>query len=200
MQACAVRSRLVHDAWMQAARSGDVTTKTHNESQIMSKTAGWVGALFALLLAATSQASSLLGYDPKADPFEQYHEAIAAAKAQDKLVLIIAGGDWCRWCHALERFVSNDPEVAAQLDDTFVVMKVYVGLDNYNDFFFSQLPPAKGAPHFWVISPEKEVLASLSTGGFEAGKAGYDKAAFLSFIDEWRMRRHAPEARLAASH
>jgi hypothetical protein len=65
-------------------------------------------------------------------------------------------------------------------------MKVYVGFDNYNDLFFSQLPPAKGAPHFWIISPEKEILASQSTSGFEAGKKGYDRQAFLQFIADWR--------------
>jgi hypothetical protein len=168
----------------------------------MSKTASWVGALFALLLATASHASAQdydLGYDPKADPFEQYHEAIAEAQAQNKLVLVIAGGEWCRWCHALERFVSNDPDVERRLNDTFVVMKVYIGFDNYNDFFFSQLPPAKGAPHFWVISPEKEVLSSLSTAGFEAGKSGYSREAFLSFIDEWQTRLHSDNARFAAT-
>jgi hypothetical protein len=29
-------------------------------------------------------------------------------------------------------------------------------------------------------------LASQSTGGFEAGKRGYDKQAFMQFIDTWK--------------
>lgn len=144
------------------------------------------GALLLLLCIAQSGLAEDLGYDPSADPFEQYHAAIARAQREHKLVLVIAGGDWCRWCHVLERFVANDTEVEARLHETFVVMKVYVGFENYNELFFSQLPPAKGAPHFWIISPDKEVLASQSTGGFEAGKRGYDKQAFLRFIDEWR--------------
>lgn len=127
-----------------------------------------------------------LGYDPEADPFEQYHEAIEQAQRENKLVLVIAGGDWCRWCHVLEQLLASDREVETRLHETFVVMKVYVGFDNYNDLFFSQLPPAKGAPHFWIISPEKEILASQSTSGFEAGKKGYDRQAFLQFIADWR--------------
>ncbi len=152
------------------------------------------GAVFVLLACVAQLGlASDLGYDPSVDPFEQYHQAIAQAQEEHKLVLIIAGGDWCRWCHVLDRFVENDAEVEARLHETFVVMKVYVGFDNYNDLFFSQLPPAKGAPHFWIVSPDKEVLASQATGGFEAGKKGYDKEAFLQFIAAWRVE--ATEAR-----
>jgi len=146
------------------------------------------GVVAMLLLSNASFAASKLGYDPKADPFEQYHEAIALADAENKLVLVIAGGDWCRWCHVLDRFVANDVDVEARLHDAFVVMKVYVGFDNYNDMFFSQLPEARGAPHFWIISPSKQVLSSQSTGGLEAGKSGYDKQAFLQFIDHWKAQ------------
>jgi len=129
-----------------------------------------------------------LGYDPSADPFEQYRAAIEQAKTEHKLVLVIAGGDWCHWCHALNRFVTTNSDVDTALHDTFVVMKVYVGDENYNEFFFSQLPEARGAPHFWIISPDRNVLASQSTGAFERGKRGYDKQEFLNFVSDWKNR------------
>ena len=143
-------------------------------------------ALLATSLCAHASAATKLGYEPQADPFEAYHAAIEQAEQENKYLLIIAGGDWCHWCHVLDRFVAREAEVDAKLHDTFVVLKVYVGFDNYNDAFFSQLPPAKGAPHFWIVSPQKEVLASQSTGSLEAGKRGYDKEAFLQFIDTWK--------------
>jgi len=139
--------------------------------------------------AQAQSANKNLGYDPKADPFEQYHDAVAQAQAQNKLVLIIAGGDWCRWCYVLNKFVTRNQDVEAALNDTFVVMKVYVGDENYNEFFFSQLPEARGAPHFWIVSPERNVLSSQSTGAFEHGKSGYDKHEFLEFIDHWKKQR-----------
>jgi hypothetical protein len=142
----------------------------------------------ALAGSPRCDAENSLGYDPQADPFEQYHESLVLAERQNKLVLVIAGGDWCRWCYVLERFVASDADVERGLHETFVVMKVYVGFDNYNEMFFDQLPLAKGAPHFWVISPHKEVLSSQSTGGFEAGKRGYDKEAFLAFIEQWKRQ------------
>lgn len=151
-----------------------------------------------LAVAASAYAGSGrtrdLGYDPGADPFEQYHEAVEQAQAQRKLVLIIAGGDWCRWCHVLNRFVSGNDDVESALNDAFVVMKVYVGDENYNEFFFSQLPEARGAPHLWIVSPNRDVLASQSTGTFEHGRNGYDKQEFLRFIDQWKHHGAAPLA------
>jgi hypothetical protein len=93
----------------------------------------------------------------------------------------------------LSRFVSSNDDVEAQLNATFVVMKVYVGPGNYNEMFFSQLPQAYGAPHFWIVSPEREVLASQSTAKLEKGKSTYDKASFLAFIDQWRKIAASPE-------
>jgi hypothetical protein len=149
--------------------------------------------VLALLLLASVSAAADLGYDPQADPFDQYQQAVTRAAATNKLVLIVAGGDWCRWCHVLNRFVSNNEDVEARLKDTFVVMKVYVGPENFNELFFSQLPQAYGAPHFWIVSPEREVLASQSTAKLERGKSTYDKASFLAFIDQWRKVSAAPE-------
>ena len=145
-------------------------------------------ALIGAIAAQAQAAGKGLGYDPKADPFVQYHEAVAQAQAQNKLVLIIAGGDWCHWCHALNKFVHHNDDVETALNDTFVVMKVYVGDENYNEFFFSQLPQARGAPHFWIIAPDRNVLSSQSTSSFER-KGGYDKHEFLEFIDRWKKQR-----------
>ncbi|HEY5806481.1 MAG TPA: thioredoxin family protein [Povalibacter sp.] len=153
----------------------------------------------ALIITAASAWASgndatRLGYDPGADPFEQYQQAIAQAHAENKLVLIVAGGDWCRWCHVLNRFVTTNTDVEAALRDTFVVVKVYVGDENFNEFFFAQLPEARGAPHFWIVSPERNVLASQSTAAFEHGRNGYDKHEFLQFIAQWRQHPVTPLA------
>jgi hypothetical protein len=162
-------------------------------------------SLLALLLLASASTAADLGYDPQADPFDQYQRAVSEAAASNKLVLIVAGGDWCRWCHVLNRFVNSNADVEARLDETFVVMKVYVGPGNYNEMFFSQLPRAYGAPHFWIVSPEREVLASQSTAKLERGKSTYDKQSFLAFIDQWRQvitppERHARSKASASLH
>jgi Thioredoxin-like len=151
-----------------------------------------LSALTLLLLASISTAGDL-GYDVEADPFDQYQQAIEQAGATNKLVLIVAGGDWCRWCHVLNRFIASNEDVETRMNDTFVVMKVYVGPGNFNELFFSQLPEAYGAPHFWIVSPQREVLASQSTAKLERGKSSYDKESFLAFIEQWKSISSGPE-------
>jgi hypothetical protein len=156
-------------------------------------------SVMTLLLMASLSAAADLGYDPEADPFEQYQQAIGQAAAMNKLVLIVAGGDWCRWCHVLNRFVASNDDVEARLNDTFIVMKVYVGPGNFNELFFSQLPEAYGAPHFWIVSPQREVLASQSTAKLERGKSTYDKESFLAFIEQWKNVSANPERHARAA-
>jgi hypothetical protein len=171
--------------------------------RIMTTTAA---AVLMLLILPAHSGNADLGYDPDADPFEQYQNAIAEAQASNKLVLIVSGGDWCRWCHLLHQFITRNRDVQTRLDEAFVVMKVYIGEENSNDFFFEQLPRAYGAPHFWVIAPDRNVLASQSTVPFERGKNGYDKEKFLQFVEHWdqvrlaRARDGADEELQAAAH
>ena len=149
--------------------------------------AGAAAALVALLSVAVGAAEDL-GYDSKADPFVQLDQGVAQAKAEDKLVLLISGGDWCIWCHYLNAFVKNDAEIERDLYDTFVVVKVYVGDENKNDAFFSNWPEAGGAPHFWVFSTDGNLLSSQPTLVLEDGDKSYDKQKFLAFIARWMNR------------
>lgn len=137
---------------------------------------------------ATAQPKTDIGYDPRANAFKQLDAAVATAKAEDKLVLLISGGDWCVWCHYLAQFLERETALDASLHDVFVVQKVYVGNENKNTEFFAQLPEAAGAPHFWVLSQTGELLASQNTLPLEDGAKSYDTAKFQSFIGEWRER------------
>jgi hypothetical protein len=129
-----------------------------------------------------------IGYDPAANAFDQLAGAVTAAKADDKLVLLISGGDWCIWCHYLAEFLERETALDAALHDVFVVQKVYVGSDNKNTEFFARLPKALGAPHFWILDSGGEVLESKDTVPLEDGGKSYDAAKFRVFVDEWRDR------------
>jgi thiol:disulfide interchange protein len=149
-----------------------------------------LAAVAALLIGVEALAadSTKLGYDPQANPFEQLEAALATARAEHKLVLLVAGGDWCVWCHYLAAFLEREPAIDAALHDVFVVAKVYVGDENMNKEFFERLPKAAGAPHFWVVSAGGEVAASQDTLPLENGAKSYDPAAFTAFIERWRAR------------
>jgi thioredoxin-related protein len=144
-------------------------------------------AVFALgATIAAAQPKKDIGYDARANAFEQRNSAVAKAAADDKLLLLISGGDWCIWCHYLAEFLERDRPLDTALHDVFVVQKVYVGDQNMNNEFFATLPKAAGAPHFWVLSASGELLASQDTLPLEDGNKSYDPAKFSAFIERWR--------------
>ena len=147
--------------------------------------AGAVAVWFSITTSGYAQ--NTLGYDPAADPFAQLQTARATAAADDKRVLIIAGGEWCIWCHYLDAFLGTHPDINKALKDTFVVVKAYLGDENDNEAFFATLPEAVGYPHFWVLAPDGNVLASQNTLPLEDGDKSYDERNFVAFIDQWRM-------------
>jgi hypothetical protein len=146
-------------------------------------------AVALVALAATAEAAAAdIGYDPRANAFEQLDAAVAQAAVEDKLVLLISGGDWCIWCHYLAAFLQREADLDAALHEVFVVAKVYVGADNRNTEFFARLPEAAGAPHFWILSPTGELLESQQTVVLEDGDKSYDRAAVAAFVERWRER------------
>jgi Thioredoxin-like len=154
-------------------------------------------AAMLITLAVSGCARDGLGYDPQADPFAQLRDGQATAAAEDKLILIVAGGEWCIWCHYLDAFLDDNPDVSTPLKDTFVVVKTYVGEDNENDAFFSTMPEAAGYPHFWVLAADGTMLASEGTLPLEDGDKSYDKRKFAAFIDKWKARLEV-EAKIAS--
>ncbi len=51
-------------------------------------------------------------------------EAFAAARAQDRPVLLDIGAVWCHWCHVMDAESYEDEETAALINELFVPVKV----------------------------------------------------------------------------
>ena len=51
-------------------------------------------------------------------------EAFAAARGENKPMLLDIGAVWCHWCHVMDRESYDDPEVAAIVNDHFIAVKV----------------------------------------------------------------------------
>ena len=143
-------------------------------------------AALAVSMAAPARAAEELGYDPAADPFAQLEEAKTTAAAEHRLILVVAGGDWCVWCHYLNAFIDRNADVGHALEQTFTVVHVNFSPENKNEKFFATLPKAAGYPHFWVLSSDGTLLRSQNTAPLENGNKGYDKSRFVAFVDEWR--------------
>ena len=144
-------------------------------------------AVILISISASGYAQSSLGYDSSADPFSLLQDAKVRAADDSKHILVIAGGEWCVWCHYLDAFLVQNPDVGEALKDTFVVVKAYLGAENDNEAFFSAMPEAVGYPHFWVLASDGTVLISQNTLPLEDGDKSYDKGRFVAFINMWKM-------------
>src|SRR5437588_1868730 len=58
----------------------------------------------------------------------QWHEwgeeAFAAARRENKPMLLDIGAVWCHWCHVMDRESYDDPEVARIVNENFIAVKV----------------------------------------------------------------------------
>src|SRR5580698_8075789 len=58
----------------------------------------------------------------------QWHEwgddAFAAARRENKPMLLDIGAVWCHWCHVMDRESYDDPEIAQIVNENFIAVKV----------------------------------------------------------------------------
>jgi hypothetical protein len=75
-------------------------------------------------LARESSPYLLLHQDNPVDWYPWGEEAFARAKAEDKPIFLSVGYSTCYWCHVMERESFSDPEIARQMNEGFVCVKV----------------------------------------------------------------------------
>ena len=142
-------------------------------------------AVLAGVLAVTALAQELPAkFDPNRDAAADVATAVALAKKQGKRVLVDVGGEWCPWCHILDRFVAANADVRALTDAGYVWVKVNWSRENKNEALLSRWPAVKGYPHLFVLDADGKLVHSQDTGPLENGK-DYDKAKFVAFLRAW---------------
>ena len=126
-------------------------------------------------------------YDPARDPAKDLDVALRIARAAGRNVVIIVGGEWCSWCHIMDRFFSANPDLKRYRDANYVWLKVNWSAENHNDAFLRRYPAIKGYPHIFVLDASGHVLHSQDTDELEARK-NYDPAAMRAFLVKWAPR------------
>lgn len=130
-------------------------------------------------------------YDPKADAWGDLERAAAVARERGHLVLAVVGGDWCRWCRALDRLMTENPQVNEEVAAGFELVHVNYSKANRNEPALEKLgrPDKLGFPVLVVLSSSLEVLRQQSTEGFESGDPnhpGHDPAKLIAFLRSWK--------------
>lgn len=126
-----------------------------------------------------------LEYNTNSDPSVDGINALLYAKQTDRRVLIEVGGNWCQWCHILDEFINEHPQVKTSLTSKFVVLKVNVSDENKNEEFMSDMPPVDGYPHIYITDTKGSIKFSGDLSSLlKRGKFSED--LFLEFLDRWK--------------
>ena len=141
-------------------------------------------AAFAASNAAASEVDLPLKFDPSRDAAKDVATAVALAKSRGARVLVDVGGEWCSWCHIMDRFFAANEDARTLREKHYVWVKVNWSKDNRNEAVLSRWPKIKGYPHLFVLDGDGALLHSQDTSLLEEGK-GYDKAKFVAFLTRW---------------
>lgn len=127
-------------------------------------------------------------YDEKADARAQIDAALAAAKKENRRVLIQWGANWCGWCHLLHDFMDDNKEVRRKLLYEYDLVMVDIGRRNKNLALAKRYDveiEGAGVPFLTVLDADGNVLANKPTAPLETkidGKNTYDAEKVMAFL------------------
>ena len=125
-------------------------------------------------------------YDATKDGKAQIASAQADAKGKNKRVLVMFGGNWCKWCKALDGTFANDGAVKAVLDKSFVLVHVDSDTNGpLNDAWGN--PFANGFPVLVVLDADGAKLHVQETGSLEKEdkSVSHDPDKVVTFLKRW---------------
>jgi len=123
-------------------------------------------------------------FDPSRDAARDLDAALRIARASNRNVIVDVGGEWCSWCHIMDRFFAGDPDLDGLRDRNFVWLKVNYSKENPNEAFLRRWPRIEAYPHLFVLDSTGRLLHSQDTGLLESGKT-YDAVAVHAFLVKW---------------
>jgi hypothetical protein len=128
-------------------------------------------------------------YDPKRDPQKDLELAETAAARAHKRILMEVGGDWCIWCKRLDQFFTQNTDLRAARDASFVTLKVNMSPQNENYAFLHRFPEILGYPFIFVLDANGKLLGTENTNDLENGSTGYDPGRVKKFLSTWQPKQ-----------
>jgi thiol:disulfide interchange protein len=145
-------------------------------------------AAFVLLSTAVGSFAAEKIFDDTRDPAKDLTVAEAQAAAENKNILLDVGGNWCSWCHLLDRTLHENVSLKSALESHYIVVHVNWSRENENEAFLSRFPKANGFPYLLVLSADGKLLHAQPTDVLEADhklNSGYNQQAVLEFLTRW---------------
>jgi thiol:disulfide interchange protein len=123
-------------------------------------------------------------YEPGRDPEKDLASAAAEAKSSMRNIFVVVGGEWCVWCHIMDDFFRNHPDLKSLRDKNYVVMKLNMSRENENRAFLSRYPKIHGYPHIFILDADGKLVQSQATNELEDGRS-YNAKRFQKFLEKF---------------
>ena len=131
----------------------------------------------------------LPSFDPSRNAAKDIKDAIAEAKKTNKRIYVDVGGEWCIWCHRIDKFYESHKDLYSYLKKNYVFVKVNYSKENKNEKVLSKYPKIEGYPHVFILDKNGKLLKSKDTGELEKEK-GYDYNKVKLFLKKWSNSSH----------
>jgi thioredoxin-related protein len=143
-------------------------------------------------VAANSDTTKL--YSTTANATKDIAAAVKQAKAENKHLIIQAGGNWCSWCLLFEKTVKNDFQLDSALKANFIVYHLNYSKENQNDEVFAKygFPQRMGFPVFLILDKDGKLLHTQNSSYLEEGR-GYNKSKVIGFFSDWSVAALDPK-------
>ena len=137
--------------------------------------------------AAEEKAKLPKPYNDKENAEAKIAELVKQAQAENKNIILQAGGNWCIWCLRFNQFVQTTPELKKVVDDNYLYYHLNYSPENKNEKVFAKYdnPGAKfGYPVFIVLDKNGKMIHTQDSAVLEEGK-GYSTEKVKAFFQEW---------------
>lgn len=140
-----------------------------------------------IMMGLISQAQHKLLYDTAANAEKDIAYAVMVAKSKNKHVMIMAGGNWCKWCIEFDRFSKADSAINAEIEKNYVVYHLNYSKENKNEKTFKKLgfPDRFGFPVFILLNGKGERIHTQNSEYLEDGKKSYNAEKVKGFLQAW---------------
>jgi thiol:disulfide interchange protein len=140
--------------------------------------------IFLIAALLVGQYVPVTKYEPARNAQQDLRNAVAEAQRSGKRILLEVGGEWCSWCHIMDRYFDQNPGLTKLRDDNYITVKINFSKENENEKFLSQYPKIPGYPHLFVLEKDGKLVHSQFTGDLEQGQS-YNLQKFTDFLKKW---------------
>lgn len=138
-------------------------------------------------VAAEEKAKLPKPYNDKENAEAKIAELVKKAQAENKNIILQAGGNWCIWCLRFNNYVQTTPELKSIVDDNYLYYHLNYSPENKNEKVFAKYGnpgDQYGYPVFVVLDKTGKLIHTQDSAVLEDGK-GYSLEKVKAFFTQW---------------